>query len=888
MKTKHLFSAAMLTALFAACSNEELVNTATPDFGNEGRVTVENVNFNFEKGSEGDTRVSFDPATGRYSWVDKDEVGALLMDEMYGTTNNYRPYNDPEEWAKLTWLEKYTLSDYIHTDYKLTYNEAEEKWETKEASLLEGNYFFAHPYEGYSSKRQLIHSIAGQVQKDASIEATAEAFGKNQYWIGYAQVKEGSKVAEKLDVEMTRVLAPIRFTIKMIGTQSYKVNKVVVKGADVRTLLTIDPTCGFSGSAGYKGENGNGEYNLKPNGTDNNHFNYANYLSQWDNTMKEEAYESDAPYTDANNGVYNIDDAANYDRFNALRAIVDVESVKGDDVQYAEMKYETEQELKPNGANILNGVIFVNSIATVAPNGLTMSIYTDKGIIKNINLTKVNTEIKKGVNSALTNKAITKLTPSTSNTIDIQVDDNSVDRADVMTINNSNDLKQFIDWNANQNRPYAAVLANHTTLTKDMVETLRAAKAKNADNQLIVTLGDGNGSTPTARKLIIAEDVAADVFEFVNLDGENFALVDGGSVGITSVDVEVLGTVNLDSDKALGLPDGTDKQITVAEGATLNIVKAATDKLLVVENNGTIAMAENTTAKNVKVTNNEKAKMSIAGTLEFATGSENNGEITVAETGQLQGTTSENFTNKGLIENNGKIWNVTNDNVETAFVKANGAVNHFAAHGAAATIQLETLETEVSGNITGGHILYEGSNVDLSDATAAKVTDLVITGGYLRVEDGEASATVKTITVEEGNTVTIEGGAYAATVWTAGAKKLNVAASAVLNLSGTVTMNHLADDVKANVNVLKGILNINAGTVAAIQDLTLGSKEAFTEFSAIVNVKSGATLTVAGTLKRNDDLNNVKPEINNNGTVTAGTKTDVTSKNIIVNGENIQ
>ena len=41
MKTKHLFSAAMLTALFAACSNEELVNQTTPNVANDGRPMVE-------------------------------------------------------------------------------------------------------------------------------------------------------------------------------------------------------------------------------------------------------------------------------------------------------------------------------------------------------------------------------------------------------------------------------------------------------------------------------------------------------------------------------------------------------------------------------------------------------------------------------------------------------------------------------------------------------------------------------------------------------------------------------------------------------------------------------------------------------------------------------
>lgn len=893
MKTKHLFSAAMLTALFAACSNEELVNQTTPNVANDGRPMVENVKLNFGKAAEGeaDTRINFDPQTGEYAWVNGDKVGALLMDDIKAKV---RPYEDPEAWAKLSWTEKYGLIDYIHTDYPFVYDATNKTWNSN-AAMLEGNYFFVSPYEGYNSRRQLVHSIAGQTQKDGSLDATAKAFGQNQYWIGYSQIKEGNKTAEALTtVEMTRVLAPIRFTIKMIGTQTYKVNKITVQGADVRTLLTIDPTCGFNqldgqASVGYTGENGQGMYNLEDgSGTETTHFNYANYIYAQNTAenadMKDEVYDHTKAVTEANNRVFNIDDETNYDRFNALRAIVDAESVKTDEVQYAEMSYETEQELKANGANVVNGVIFVNPDAEV--NDLTMNIYTDKGTVKKINLTKVNVEVDQNKGqSAITDKAITTLTPYTSNLVNIQLDDNSVDAANVLDINNSNDLEQFIAWNAKMNRPYAAVLKNNVTLTKDMVEALRAAKKANADNQLIVTLGEETTPAPEARKLIIAADAPADVFEFVNLNAGTFDIENkGAQTKITGVDVEVLGTVTLDTEKAIGLPVST-KKITVAKGATMNIAKANITDVLDIENNGTIAMAAGTSAKNVKIVSSEKAEMTIAGELEFAAGSENSGKITVAATGQLQGTTSENFTNKGLIENKGRIWNIKNDNVETAIVKTSKLTNHFTTNEAAATIVLTNLEDPVIFTTNSGHIKFVGADLDLSDVTAAGVTDLVVSG-YLRAND-DATATVKSIIVEEGNAAVIEGGSYSGTTWTASAQKLNVATDAVLDFSGDVTMNHLSDATKADVNVLKGSLTIKDGTVACIQDLTLGSKEVFTEFGATVNIKKGATLTVAGTLARDTNVKTVKPVINNEGTASAATKTNV-GTDITVNGNTIQ
>lgn len=887
MRTKHLFSAAMLTALFAACSNEEFVNPTAPKVENDGRPTVENVKLDFGKANdgEGNTRVSFDPATGKYSWNNGDKVGALLMDEIVASV---RPYSDPDDWAKLTWLEKYELSNYIHTDYPFVYDKTSGTWNSN-AAMLEGNYFFVSPYEGYNSKRQLIHSIGGQTQKDGTLAATAEAFGKNQYWIGYSQIKEGNKTSEALTtVEMTRVLAPIRFEIKMIGTQTYAVNKITIQGEDVRTLLTIDPTCKFNVpgspsptlSDGYTGENGNGDYNLK----DSKSFNYANYLENWDAAMQDEVYDHIQAVTATDNRVYNIEDPTNYDRFNALRAIVDVESVKGDEVQYAEMSYETAQTLSQD-KDVINGVIFVNPDKKVATGKLTMSIYTDKGVIKDIDLTRVNTEIKSGVSTVITDKAISSLTPNTQNYIKIQVDDNSIDAADVLNVNNDNDLKQLIDWNKGKNRPYLAILANDATLTKDMVETLRAARnGVNTENKLIVT-------TEADRKLIIAEDAAADAFSYVCLDGEQFDVNhDGSPKAINSVDVEVLGKIDVNSGTALALPNGTSKQITVAKGATLNIIEANTSNLLAIENNGTIEMAEGASAKNVEIINNEKAVMEIAGNLQFATGSENKGTINVAATGTLEGTTSGNITNKGLIKNLGKIWNIVNDDAETAIVETSEGINHFKSNGAKATIKLIRLDDPITGitpATNDGHILYEGSDVDLSKATKAGVTDLVVSG-YLRADETAGSPTVKTITVNEGETIIIEGGSYDANKWKPGDQDLNVVTSdAVLNLSGTVTMNNLTNTTTADVNVLKGTLSIEKGTVAAIENLTLGSKEAFKEYGATVNVAKGTTLTIATKLARDTEVKNTKPVINNNGEITASVKDDVTDGNIVVNGNDI-
>lgn len=812
MKTKFLFSAAILSSMFAACTNDDLVQAPKADLDNSGRIMAGKVTLDF--GNNPSTRMGYDSETDKFTWDGTETIGALLMDEVFGTSNSYRPYKNPTEWANLTWTEKYKLTDYINTDYPFSWDATAKAW-VSNAKMLEGNYFFAYPYEGYNGERQLVHSLANQVQEGSTKESMEVGAAKNQYWIGYSQINAGVENKDVLaTVKMARVLAPISFAIKVIGTEKYTIKKVTIQGTDLKTMITIDPK-----DAAYTGKQGTKKYNLE-NGTGSatTDFNYANFIGN-----ETDLYTNGVTTaTDVQNTVYNIDDATNYVWGDAIRAAIHAGSNASADKEYAELYINNAPAIGTGDASVY-GMIYVNTDATVAAGDLKMNIYTDKGIVKEINLTAVNTEIKSGVSTAITDKAVSVLTPTTRNFINIQIDDNSFDATDNLTINNADDLSRFIDWNLTKNRTFTATLSNNTTFTQAMLAKLKAAKAAptTPDNLLKVTVPTLNGQLVGNQKLIIAADVDADVLNYIDVAG---------------VDVEILGKVTADDTKAVKLPV-TTKKITVAEGAELTL-SAVTKLQLDVENKGNIIV--DGTAKAIKLANNKKATVTVDGSLAFFTGSENNGKITV--NGDLSG---KNLVNNAEIDNYGKIWNVANAaKAVVTTATGTGAVNNFDANPADATILLRNITDKITLTTNLGIIKYVGGDVDMSAVNTANVTDLVVTSGYLHVDDATANE-LKNLTIDGGTL--IEGGSYnSSNVWGTAETKLDFVATPTVTLTGaaklTISNTNLDD---ATVAILKGNVDLT-NKVTFGETVTLGSVTGYTKNGVTIEIKDGATAAFTG------------------------------------------
>ena len=539
MKTKHLFLATALMASFAACTNEEIVSEQQNVAA--GRPTVDNVKLTF--GENADSRLVYNKG---YKWEATDVIGALLMDNVRESLAGWHS-------EKPTWHEKYILSHHIHTSYPFTYNTEDKTWGCN-AKMLEGNYFFAFPWESYDGQRQVSHSLIAQEQVGVGAEVRAESYANNQFFIGYDRIIAGTQATEALNnVEMTPVLGAIQFQIVNTGTQDYHINKVVLKGTDLASVLTFDPTSPY--------------------------FNTANYLG-----LDDEA-------------IYNADE--DYDKEAALLSVVKKVNSEYDGFSQLYIKgTEEERLLAAEAGNTAYVLVMATPDDEVKLGELTLDIYTDEGVVVDIDLTRINKEIKDGKSTAITSSKVKAIGASVVNTIKVQIDDNSFNVPTDMEVFNADDLLQFIQWNANEvgAREITATLKKDATLTAEMIEIL----ASNKNVELTI---DGEAL------LTIAADVDADVLDAKNLD--------------IKTDIKVLGELILtkDSDKNVGT-------ITVEEGAELSIFDKQVNSKTIV-NNGTLTIGE-------------KANLT-SGSIE------NNGEMTVAENAYVK-VAVENF---GEIENNG-------------------------------------------------------------------------------------------------------------------------------------------------------------------------------------------------------------------------------------------
>lgn len=546
MKTKNLFLATALVASLAACTNEEIVDMQQQNIAN-GRPTVDNVTLNFGMGA--DSRVIYD---GGWKWNSTDVIGALLMDNV-----NYNPASGKGwEDEDATWAEKYNLVPFIHTSYPFTYSDGAWSCNTK---MLEGNYFFAHPWASYDGVRKVSHSLLAQKQTGIEKEVRGKAYAENNLFIGYQRIVAGTQAQDVLeDVNMYPVLGAIQLQIKNTGTQDRHINKVVLSGTGLYSTLTFDPTQA-----------------LDPRDADATGapFMSAEYLN-----IEEEIADEDFKSWNAKEKEAHI-----------LSVVAQGEVADGQNEGFVQVTIEgTEAErlLKAGAKNTAYVMVMANPVADVTD--LKLAIYTDEGVVTNIDLTTENDEIDvdsegKGT-TAITSAVVEAIGPNTTNTIEVQIDDNSFTIPRSMDIYTSEDLMQLIQWNANAvgKRTVTANLKKNVTLTEEATEILATAK--------LITLN----ITGTDAELTIAEEVPATFFdEKLNKNGDRV----NAALGI-SVKTIIEGTINVDENTAY-LP----ADLVIAEGAALNInvdYKTAAE----IENNGTLNIADEVSVKNAEIANN--------------------------------------------------------------------------------------------------------------------------------------------------------------------------------------------------------------------------------------------------------------------------------------------
>lgn len=506
MRTKHLLTAIMLPALFAACTNDDFQTIEQGAQGTEGRKMVDNVTLNVT--TSADTRLAYE--SGKYKFEEGDEIGACLMDLV-----NMTEYQNQAAYP--LWHQWFTLTDYIHTNYKFT-RDGKGNWTTG-AKMTEGNYFFVMPYNAnYGYRSTYKFDASSQTLEGTDNASLLKAYADNNHFVGYGKVVAGDAESESVGVSMVPVFGSTGITIKVTGTQTYTVERIVLHGSSVNGVVELNPTSCTQAT----------QYSTNiasPANTD--HFNVAQYVADpVENYLLGLGGYYDPTWT-------------GYNRINAMKDVLAPDATADKRVEVVLTKGNSVSEGKP--INVIAMAYPTRNISSANTN-LLLDIYTDKGIIRDIDLTVLHSandgSTGTQTTNVLTNKALTEI--GTGNSIEVTFDDTALDKPGTMDIENDADLAALIHWNAiNNTNAITANLKANVNITKAMYDELKGSKITSA-----TISGDNNSYSVTVNADVA--DGALDAFTFKNVKN-----------------VTVKGTQSIA--KAPASP------VTVATGATLNI-----------------------------------------------------------------------------------------------------------------------------------------------------------------------------------------------------------------------------------------------------------------------------------------------------------------------------
>lgn len=908
MKSKHLFFAVACATAFASCTNEELFENSPIQNGEFKRATFENVTI---KTSEADTRVVY--GGEGYKWENSDEMAALLMDENNpGIGSATFPY----AWEQLSWNEKFHLVDYVHTNFKFAYNEG--VWSaTGDLNMLEGNYFLVAPFCHFNSNRQAYYEIRTQEQVGNTKEARAAAYADNQIFVGYGRLQAGvageedKSGASVINTKMAAVLSPIRINIQGKIVNPVQVKKIVLRHPSFASQMTIDPT-----RAPYFVWNMNDAQRKVVvndyNDSEGSLFNYANYLTAAGiEDVREELYYnrffgSECPEDYVYNA-YTVGDITNkwdvrykdYDENNrswtkyywddAIRQVAqplwefnDSENKTGyievytkDNAEAAGMELSKDNEL-----GIIAMIPTWNGGFFGGEEPIIMEIHTDKGVVCDIDLSK-QADPEKDVQTVGSIVMAHPNMPLSSKTVTVILEDEDINAvASFLNINNADDLNNMVDWASQYatTQPLNAFLHNSVVIDDALAAKIKALMAKNNSLLTITSVGETGNNVKFA-----TTEAQADILEYIELMGEYTVaeIVKGGVIDLTeaahnflhgnglvkplTIQVNKGGTLNIkDNNKNVG-GWGVDGDINVYYDVTVN-------------NEGTI----NVEAKNVagiylynKGTMNLNGESSInlapnGEDAEMKSTNDIKGTINVAEKAKLSGTTANNIENYGLINNNGKIYNVANYDNDKDFVDCikpgtidiqNGsAVTHLTTNEGKVIYTVLTTNNVVElvdKDGTKGIFVYTYNKADgvvtESTLTSAYVTDLTVKAGKLCDDLAEKKTNLRHVVMANGTEI------YKSTT---GDGKIFFAEDAdekyepyFFDATGT-TINGVS--LCGGVNyVIKGLGNVWKGTFGFYE--ADGSTVADVNLSvAEVTVNSGATVTTGyiNSILKNSNIQN--------------------------------
>lgn len=779
MKTKHLLYSVALAGLFAACTDEEYVNGIAQSAQNADRPTLANVSIEM---GEANTRLEFNNA-GSFVWEEGDSLCVMLMDEN-NTGVRYGSADQTEDWNALSWLQRYHLVDYVHTNYPFVYEKSSGSFVTA-ANMLEGNYFLAYPYASFTGQRQAYFDISKQSQVGNTAESRRTAYAKNQRFIGYAKL-DATAGESKLQVNMMEVLAPVRINVRSQinneGQEELQITKIVLMHDDFTSQYTIDPT-----EATY------GQWNLTKMVNDANdqtvnpstYFNYANYLAVQPITAsidwRKELYNNNhfgsvnaAHYVfnaEKNDGNYLLHrDQRATDTYyfdDAIRATVkplNKDNYTENTTNYVEVYTynedgKTPYTLESGDDNTLGVIAMVPSFTT---GDLNLYIYTNRGVVGPVDL---GTKVDKG--GVITTDEIESADPTKKmQTVTVQFSDDALQiLPSGMTVNNTDDLVNYVDWATKNSTSTELIvtLTNDVTINDDLAAKIKLMKKDAGVDNAILYIEGSSDETKNIR-LDIQTEEQADILEFIDASEKTLVeIVAGSTVSLTQA-AHNYKAVNA------GTSQKNKLNILVDKGGVLNIVDSNKPGVggwgsadlskycdVLLTNNGAVNVkAEVSKNAGIRLTNEEGTfNVENGAQIILAPNSKNTikGTIVVANGGELSGTTNANIDNYGVINNAGELYNVNNNlaansnqvanivpgRIQITDVKAQTILSTNAGKVIYDVLPTEAVVVSDDDYVQGMFEYSATSNTTVAALTKAHVTDFVITGATLSFTKDETT-----------------------------------------------------------------------------------------------------------------------------------------------------
>lgn len=241
MKTRLLFATMVLPALFAACTNDEIVDSQSPSL--DGRALLD-PNFTITVNGEADTRFSW--TEDGYKWNDftaNDKFSAGLLTDANSANV----------------LTNYVFSTKDGSAYTTT------------SQMVEGVYlFYSYPgFETNAKSEPVAFDLTSQVSTDLTKPADVVNAEKGQLFITPLYQLDAETANEKLGMTFISYWSTAVIPVTNATSESFKIARIVLKATGSKKFLvkgTIDPKELNAKGLIYKYDKDKGTYVLGKNG----------------------------------------------------------------------------------------------------------------------------------------------------------------------------------------------------------------------------------------------------------------------------------------------------------------------------------------------------------------------------------------------------------------------------------------------------------------------------------------------------------------------------------------------------------------------------------------------------------------------------------------------